>query len=185
MGRRAPLRTSLRAPHALSSRKRARDFDVRWTRLYEKIGVRLLLLYKPLDPFKGAASRHTRAPFCFLAQGVLEAPKSLGPAQMADQIVQYVGFTAGASVREYNFVVREEGRPREYTVTIANEAFVSHRARYQDGPTICSLRLRRELAVNPNDPATTQFCITDSELADYKKDNSPKAVNYLQKRDRD
>jgi hypothetical protein len=107
--------------------------------------------------------------------------------QVTDQIiVQYVGFTAGVMAREYSFLVRDDsGQPREYTVTIANEAFVSHRVRYQDGPMICSLRLRRELAANatdPNatDPYTLQFCITDSELADYKN-SSPKPVTYLQK----
>jgi hypothetical protein len=102
---------------------------------------------------------------------------------MADQfIVQYVGFTSGALVREYSFVVRDESRqPREYTLTIANEAFVSHRARYQDGPTICSLRLRRELAATAPDPSATQFCITDSELADYNKQSSPKPASYSHK----
>jgi hypothetical protein len=103
---------------------------------------------------------------------------------MADQfIVQYVGFTVGAVVREYNFVVRgESGQAREYTVTIANEAFVSHRARYQDGPNICSLRLRRELAASVTDPSQTQFSITDSELADYNNGSSPKRVSYSKKR---
>jgi len=105
---------------------------------------------------------------------------------MADQILmQYVGFTAGALVREYNFVVRDEAGSREYTVTIANEAFVSHRVRYQDGPNICSRRLRRELAANPNDLSATQFCITDPELADYKSDQTPKAVNYFRKEQQD
>jgi hypothetical protein len=106
---------------------------------------------------------------------------------VADQIiVQYVGFTAGSVFREYSFLVRgESGQPREYTVTIANEAFISHRVRYQDGPMICSLRLRRELAAsaadaNATDPYTMQFCITDSELADYKS-SSPKPATYLQK----
>ena len=106
---------------------------------------------------------------------------------MADPItVQYVGFTAGAVVREYSFVVRDEsGRPREYTVTIENEAFVSHRARYQDGPIICSLRLRRELAANVTDLSTTQFCVTDLELADYNTHNRPKSGSYLQKQRQD
>ena len=101
---------------------------------------------------------------------------------MADQIiVQYVGFTSGAVVREYNFVVRGESRePREYTVSIANEAFVSHRVSYQDGPIICSQRLHRELATNATEPYAMQFCITDSELADYKA-SSPKPVRYLPK----
>jgi hypothetical protein len=103
---------------------------------------------------------------------------------MADQfIVQYVGFTAGALVREYSFMVRDEsGQPREYIVSIANEAFVSHRARYQDGPNICSLRLRRELVANANHPPTVQFCVTDSELVDYHNDHSPKAVKRFQSR---
>jgi hypothetical protein len=105
---------------------------------------------------------------------------------VADQIiVQYIGFTAGTLVREYSFIVRDEsGQPREYTVTIANEAFVSRRARYQDGPNICLQRLRRELATNARDLATTQFCITDLELADYSIDNRPKPVNYLRKQER-
>jgi len=105
---------------------------------------------------------------------------------MADQIiVQYVGFTAGAVVREYNFVVRgESGEPREYTVSIANEAFLSHRVSYQDGPIICSQRLHRELATNATEPYTVQFCITDSELADYKA-GSPKPVRHLPKSQQD
>jgi|SRR5260370_32933987 hypothetical protein len=104
---------------------------------------------------------------------------------MPDQIIlQYIGFTSGTLVREYSFVVRNESGPREYTVTIANEAFVSHRARYQDGPNICSMRLRRELATDATDPSITQFCITDSELADYTK-SSPKPVRYLNKREQD
>src|SRR5438270_12985447 len=91
---------------------------------------------------------------------------------MADQLLmQYVGFTSGALVREYSFIVRDEsGQPREYTVTIANEAFLSHQVRYQDGPSICSRRLRRELdlAANATDQSTTQFCLTDLELAYYR-----------------
>jgi len=105
---------------------------------------------------------------------------------VADQtIVQYIGFTAGALVREYSFLVRDEsGQPREYIVTIANEAFVSHRVRYQDGPTICSRRLRRELATTVSDPSITRFCITDPELADYN-DSIPKAASHSRKQEQD
>ena len=101
---------------------------------------------------------------------------------MADQfLVQYVGFTAGAMVREYSFIVRDESRQsREYTVTIANEAFVSHRVQYQDGPDICSLRLRRELAAGPNHPEAAQFSVTDSELVDYQHNHSPKSAKKFQ-----
>jgi hypothetical protein len=101
---------------------------------------------------------------------------------MADPMfLRYLGFTSGAVVREYSFVVRDvSGQLREYSVTIANEAFLSHRTRYQDGPDICSVRLRRELAADGADPSVTRFSITDSELSDYKK-SGPKTVNHLQK----
>lgn len=98
-------------------------------------------------------------------------------------LVQYVGFTAGAVVREYSFIVRDESRQsREYTVTIANEAFVSHRVQYQDGPEVCSLRLHRELAGGPSHPVAAQFCVTDSELVDYQSNHSPKAAKKFQPR---
>ena len=103
---------------------------------------------------------------------------------MADPfIVQYVGFTAGVVVREYSFLVRDEAKEsREYTVTIANEAFVSHRVRYQDGPNICSLRLHRELAAGTNHLAAAQFSVTDTELADYQNDHKAKPVKRFQPR---
>ena len=104
---------------------------------------------------------------------------------MTDPIIQYMGFTSGALVREYTFMVRDEaGQSHSYTLSIANEAFVSHRTRYQDGPGICSLRLRRELAAQATDPSITQFCISDAELADYTK-GSPKPVRHLQKREQE
>ena len=36
--------------------------------------------------------------------------------------------------REYSFQAREAGAEREFTLSIANEAFLSHLARCQDGP---------------------------------------------------
>lgn len=97
---------------------------------------------------------------------------------MNDQIVvQYVGFRVKPLTREYIFAVREpSSESSEYTVTIANEAFVSRRARYQDGPDICSLKLHRELVANANHPHTAQFCVTDLELAAYDNDHKPKSV---------
>ena len=62
-------------------------------------------------------------------------------------IVQFVGFQSNNSAREYTFTVREPAtEPREYTIAIPNEAFNSHRVRYQDAPDICSHKLHRELA---------------------------------------
>jgi hypothetical protein len=83
-------------------------------------------------------------------------------------IIQYGGFQAKASVREYAFTVRETADDQqEFTVTITNEAFVSHRARYQDAPDICSIRLHHELTTYANHPPEKHFCVTDAELAEY------------------
>lgn len=88
-------------------------------------------------------------------------------------IVQYLGFTAKPLVREYVFSVRETGKEREFTLNIANEVFLSHRARYQDAPAICALRLNAELAAHSNQPPVSHFAITLSELESYRKSRQP------------
>ncbi len=93
-------------------------------------------------------------------------------------MVQYVRFEAKALVREYTFNVRQTGlEPREYTVTISNEAFGAHRARFQDAPDICSRRLILELSLNGNHPLRNHFTVTDADLADYKTNHSPKPAS--------
>ena len=83
-------------------------------------------------------------------------------------VLQYVGFENRGAVREYAFTVRGSGgASTEYFVTIANEAFVARRVRYQDGPEICSLRLHREFAVRADHPPSTRLSVTDTELAEY------------------
>ena len=94
-------------------------------------------------------------------------------------IVQYIGFEAKALVREYTFTVREASESRDFTLTIANEAFASHRARYQDAPGICSLRLHAELGTYANHPPKTHYRITDAELQDYRDSRLPKAAAGL------
>ena len=90
-------------------------------------------------------------------------------------LLQYVGFETKGTVREYAFTLRRiDGLPSQYFVTIANDAFVAHRVRYQDAPDICSLRLHRELAVRSDHPPSTCFSVTDAELADYKEEHAPK-----------
>jgi len=92
-------------------------------------------------------------------------------------LVQYVGFKAKALVREYTFSVREASSdPRKFTLTILNEAFNSHRARYQDAPDICSLKLHRELATYANHLLKTHYRITDAELDHYRGAHTKKAA---------
>jgi hypothetical protein len=94
-------------------------------------------------------------------------------------IVQYVGFQAKALSREYTFHVRGSGEDREFTLNIANEAFVSHRASYQDAPGICAERLQAELAANANHPSETEFVITTAELDSYRTAHTPKSSRNL------
>jgi hypothetical protein len=90
-------------------------------------------------------------------------------------IVQFVGYEVRPTAREYTFTVREDkAEPREFTLSIASTAFDARRARFQDAPDICSLRLRRELAADANHPANTHFQITDEEIDDYRGRHSPK-----------
>ncbi|HEX5423280.1 MAG TPA: hypothetical protein VFW94_07005 [Candidatus Acidoferrales bacterium] len=100
---------------------------------------------------------------------------------MSDTILmQYLGFKPKHDWREYSFQVRYAAEDvRQFTLTILNDAFTSHRVRYQDAPDVCSVKLRRELIDNPNHPSYTNFAISDIELADYKPGHSPKAPYRL------
>lgn len=89
-------------------------------------------------------------------------------------IVKYMGFKPMSLKREYTFQVSEEGGDREFRLNIANDAFVSHRARYQDAPAICSERLLAELAAHSNHPPTTEYEITAAELEKYMERRNPK-----------
>jgi hypothetical protein len=90
--------------------------------------------------------------------------------------VQYVGFEVKTKLREYTFRVKEGAdEPREYTLTIPNEAFLARRARYQDAPEICSHRLQRELDASTNHPPKSHWTISDVELEEYRVAHSPKS----------
>ena len=91
-------------------------------------------------------------------------------------IVQFVGYEVQPLARQYRFTVREsKSEAREFTLTISNASFDARRARFQDAPDICSLRLRRELAADANHPANTHFEITDADLDDYRGRHAPKS----------
>ncbi len=91
--------------------------------------------------------------------------------------IQYIGFEPQTLVRLYSFRVLEaSNEPRKFTLSIANEAFLSHRARYQDAPDICFLKLSHELAVHDNRPPESHFAISDAELEIYREAHAPKSL---------
>jgi hypothetical protein len=95
-------------------------------------------------------------------------------------LMQYVGFESKGQWREYAFQVRYAAEDvRDFTLTILNEAFTSHRVRYQDGPDLCSWKLRRELVANANYPSRTSFAVSDTELDDYRVGHTTKSSHRL------
>jgi hypothetical protein len=91
-----------------------------------------------------------------------------------DILVQFMGFQVTTRNREYTFLVRESSsETREFTLTISNEAFDGRRARFQDAPDICSIKLHRELAIYANHPPETHYLITDADLDDYRSRRGP------------
>jgi hypothetical protein len=102
-------------------------------------------------------------------------------------VVQYMGFQSKPLTREYTFNVRESGEQREFTLSIDNAAFTSRRVRFQDGPGICSLRLRAALAGDNGPSAPLHYEITGAELDDFRETHTPKATRnlYTPKRDDD
>ena len=86
---------------------------------------------------------------------------------MTKATVEYVGFRSSAQRREYLLRSHIGPESRDYTIGIAHSAFAARRARFQDGPEICYLRLLRELEAAENTPGEHDFTITDAELIDY------------------
>ena len=90
--------------------------------------------------------------------------------------IQYVSFRAKPKLREYTFLVKDGPEEvSEFKLTIANDAFLTRRVRYQDGPDICAHRVQRELDANINPAPKTLCAITDSELEEYRLAHYPKS----------
>lgn len=89
--------------------------------------------------------------------------------------VEYVGFIPKGTAREYTLRVREAaGDPHDFTLVIPNEAFLSHRVRYQDAPEVCFLKLQRELAACPGSLPAPHLAVSDADLEEYRVAHAPK-----------
>jgi hypothetical protein len=95
---------------------------------------------------------------------------------MMDSRIEYVGFTVNKATREYCLRAKlPEGEFHDFTLAISNEAFITHRARYQDAPEICFLKLQRELIDCGDIMPESHHHLTDDELEDYRMSHIPKA----------
>ncbi len=88
--------------------------------------------------------------------------------------VEYVGSSAGAESRAYTLRVRLGATSQDYTLAIPNEAFLSRRVRYQDGPEICFLKVQSALANAVDALLPARIEITDSDLEEYRAARAPK-----------
>jgi hypothetical protein len=88
--------------------------------------------------------------------------------------VEYVGFTTASAAREYRLRIQEGGVFHEFVLAISLEAFNTRRARFQDAPEICFLKLQRELAAGGGTLPAGYLSVTDSDLEEYKTAHSPK-----------
>jgi hypothetical protein len=91
--------------------------------------------------------------------------------------VEYLGFQSHKSTREYALRVRRVGDDdRDFTVVIANNAFLDNRVRYQDGPEICFWKLQRELsACDDGRLPARKLRVSDEELEAYRDAHTPKS----------
>ncbi len=107
---------------------------------------------------------------------------------MSRPFIRYLGFEAKSAAREYTFEVQESSdEPREFRLTITNDAFFRQRIRFQDAPEICSQKLQRELESWAQDPLKlplkTHFSISEAELDEYCNAHAhkPRRGSYARK----
>jgi len=98
---------------------------------------------------------------------------------MSTAQVEYRGFRNNELTRDYMLCVRHaDGHYDEFVVAIEQEAFVSRRARYQDGAEICFLKLSRVLAAWAAAPESARPAarqdVTEADLLEYRAIHAPK-----------
>lgn len=90
--------------------------------------------------------------------------------------IQYAGFVVAATARVYAFSVPDTlAETREFTVKVHLGAFRTTALRFQDGPEICSVRLKRELQEETQDsPANPHLRIEAQDIQEYLRRRYPR-----------
>lgn len=86
-------------------------------------------------------------------------------------IVRYVGFRSTSKGREYTMRVADGLSSREFVLLITHQAFAAREARFQDAPDVCSGKLRRALAAEPDLVPGDCMAVTTQDLLDYRGDH--------------
>ena len=91
--------------------------------------------------------------------------------------LEYIGVTPRETEREYALRLRSvSGEPHDFTVVIKIEAFLSQRARYQDGPDLCYQKMQREIVACEGTGTLPEkrLHVTDAEIDEYRESHTPK-----------
>ena len=88
--------------------------------------------------------------------------------QLMRSHVHYMGFRITDEGREYTLRATNQA-PRLFVLLITHQHFQAGRARYQDGPDLCCLKLTRALMDNaPDFDQDSTMVLTAAELAEYR-----------------
>jgi hypothetical protein len=96
------------------------------------------------------------------AGGAGDSPASRRP------IIRYLGFRSTPCGREYTLRVADVASCRDFVLFISHEAFAARETRFQDAPDVCSEKLRRELAADPDLLPGEGITLTSGDLRDYR-----------------
>ena len=90
--------------------------------------------------------------------------------------VQYVGFSVTPTARIYSFhVIDSPQESREFVVRLKAAVFRSTPLKYQQGPEICLLRLKRELAAETEAARGQQRLeILETDIHEYLQRHPPR-----------
>jgi hypothetical protein len=90
-------------------------------------------------------------------------------------LIQYLGFQPKPRGREYSYrVVDPRSDPRQFTLTISNQAFAERHVPYQDAAAICYQKLQSELATETADrPLRRHLTVSDQDLDAYREKYRP------------
>ncbi len=89
--------------------------------------------------------------------------------------IQYLGFQLKPRGRDYNYrVVAAKSEPREFTLTISNQAFADRHVPYQDAADLCYQKLRKDLAAETAEsPIPRHHTVSIQELDEYRARHRP------------
>jgi hypothetical protein len=98
-----------------------------------------------------------------------EAASPQRPTPTRPVAVRYLGFQNTDEGRAYTLRVDGPGAPRTVVVTIPHSAFQTKKARFQDAPEICFVKLQRELASNAELPDGLEMLVSADDMDDYRE----------------